>query len=179
MKSLRVSRTRSTITPHIVDLTKHRRIRHTRASRSSPFPRSLEVPASRTSSSSSLTRLGSSTPTSCWRSPPTTRPSNSEGKVENPLESSMNCLHVGTHGTHDPTTCARLQTDGLGKRTVSETPCQTEGTKDDRNHPGFLTCEDAHSMFVIRAPPVARSSCQRSPSGFNGSLFDGSPSNAT
>ena len=125
----------------IVNLTKHRRIRHTSA---------LEVPASRTSSSSCHSRLGSSSPTSCWWRPPTTRPSNSEGKVENPLGSSINCLHVGTCGTQNPTSFARQQHNyGLGKLTVSETPCQREGTTVERHHPSHLTCEDAHSMMTV------------------------------
>ena len=35
-----------------------------------------------------------------------------------------------------------------------------EGTTVDLNHP-VSHCEDAHSKFVIRAPLVARSYCQR------------------
>ena len=54
-----------------------------------------------------------------------------------------------------------VQTDGLGKPTVSETPCQRERTTADRLHPGLPTCEDAHSMLVVRLSLLVSSSCER------------------
>ena len=44
---------------------------------------------------------------------------------------------------------AWLQTDGLGKPTVSETPCQREGATTDRHHQGLFPIVKTHAACLL------------------------------
>ena len=56
--------------------------------------------------------------------------------------------HVWAARPQPSSAVARQQTDGFGKLTMSETPCQREGTTSDRHHQGLSSPTKRHTVSV-------------------------------